>query len=137
VLTSQPRYSQVVRHLRRQVRDWLWTQVGRARYYVWQRPRYGSFLDGEVGQLEKIYIPGPPGESLWARKLSRDTYALGNNAFLFPFASGDVVRVRVRWPFIEVVDVLSKARRKVMIEGSSYLRWGLDSPPPMSSIRSR
>lgn len=86
------------------------------RYVLWERWRYGSLLDGPVGEKVKVHFPvsepdGPSGESLWAERVERDCYKLANNGIFVTVAEGDIVRVKVRWPFLEVVEVVERARR--------------------------
>ncbi|MEU5946338.1 DUF4265 domain-containing protein [Micromonospora sp. NPDC047465] len=93
----------------------------RARYFLWTRWRNGSLLDGDVGDVEKVYFPldhrgdGPSGESMWAEKVGRDLYRLDNNGFFARVSRGDVVRVRVKWPVLEVVEIVDRKRRTVRI----------------------
>ncbi|MEU7840632.1 DUF4265 domain-containing protein [Micromonospora sp. NPDC049114] len=58
---------------------------------------------------------GPTGENMWAKKVGRDTYELGNNGFYAHVAAGDIVRVKVRWPYLEVVEVVERNRKTTRI----------------------
>ncbi|GAA3765854.1 DUF4265 domain-containing protein [Micromonospora maritima] len=100
----------------------------RTRYHLWTRWKNGSLLDrGDVGDYDKVYFPlesgdgGPSGESMWAEKLDRGLYRLDNNGFFAKVSRGDVVRVRVKWPILEVVEVVDRKRRTVRI--SFELPW--------------
>ena len=92
-----------------------------ARYSLWRKWRHGDLLDGELGGLEKVHFPldhrddGPAGESMWAEKVDRDLYRLDNNGFFARVSRDDVVRVRIRWPYLEVVEIVERKRRTVRI----------------------
>ena len=98
-----------------------------ARYSFWLKWRHGDLLDGEVGSLEKVRFPldhrdeGPAGESMWAEKVGRDLYRLDNNGFFARVSRDDVVRVRIKWPYREVVEIIERKRR----HGSDILRSSL------------
>lgn len=88
----------------------------RLRYMLWDRWRHGSLIDGPVGEKLKVQFilaegGGPASEGLWAERVEDDCFKLLNNALFVSAAEGDIVRVRERWPFLEVVEVVERARR--------------------------
>jgi hypothetical protein len=96
----------------------LWWRV---RYSLWLKWRHGNLLEGELGGSEKVYFPldhrdeGPAGEHMWAEKVGRDLYRLDNNGFFARVSRDDIVRVRVKWPYLEVVEIVERKRRTVRI----------------------
>ena len=52
---------------------------------------------------------------MWAEKVGRDLYRLDNNGFFARVSRDDVVRVRIRWPYLEVVEIVERKRRTVRI----------------------
>ncbi|WP_369123289.1 DUF4265 domain-containing protein [Nocardia puris] len=52
---------------------------------------------------------------MWATKLGRDLYRLENNGFYARVSIEDVVRVRIRWPYREVVEIVERSRRVVRV----------------------
>ncbi|WP_203708539.1 DUF4265 domain-containing protein [Asanoa iriomotensis] len=76
-------------------------------------------MSGPIGESTKIHFSsteaGAPGENMWADKVGRDTYELKNNGFFFPVAMGDLVRVKVVWPLLEVIEVVERKRRTARI----------------------
>ena len=96
-----------------------WLLTSKVRYHLWRRWRHGDLLSGPVGSLQKVYFPsrerGALSEHMWAKKISRDTYELDNNGFYVHVARGDVVQVKVSWPYLEVIRVLERKQRTVRI----------------------
>lgn len=92
-----------------------------ARYALWGKWRHGDLLDGNLGGIEKVYFPldhkddGPAGEHMWAEKVGRDLYRLDNNGFFARVSKDDVVRVHIKWPYLEVVEIVERKRRTVRI----------------------
>ncbi len=90
-------------------------------YVLWDRWRYGSLLDGPIGEKVKVHFSvsepgGPAGESLWAERVDRDCYKLSNNGAYVEVAEGDIVRAKVRWPYLEAIEVVECARRTWVLE---------------------
>jgi hypothetical protein len=88
----------------------------RLRYMLWDRWRYGSLINGPPGQKAKVQFQlseegGPSSEGLWAQRVDGDCFRLLNNALYARAAEGDIVRVRERWPVLEVVEIVERARR--------------------------
>jgi hypothetical protein len=98
--------------------EMLWRH---AQYSLWWKWRQGGLLDGKIGDSEKICFPldheedGMAAEHMWAKKVGRDLYCLENNGFFAWVSRGDVMRVRVRWPYREVVEIVERKRRTVRI----------------------
>ncbi len=47
---------------------------------------------------------------MWAERVERECYKLLNNAAFFPVAEGDIVRVKAKWPYLEAVEMVDRAR---------------------------
>jgi Domain of unknown function (DUF4265) len=90
--------------------------AARQLYHLARQRRNESLLDGPIGERQKIHFSlehaetGPAGESMWAEKVEHDCYKVLNNGAFVDAANGDIVRVVGRWPYLEVVEVVERAR---------------------------